>query len=98
MDVGHEVVFVDEFLRYHVDFDADVLWSVQRRVEIVVVDIGRQELGLWSGADAVEYPFHNLDGACFGARVAMVCNGVATDGDAGSIRICFGGAHFADNA
>ncbi len=98
VDVGHEVVFVNEFLRYHINFDVDVLWLVQRRVEIVVVDIGREELGLWSGTDAVEYPFHHLDGACFGDRVAIVRNGVATDRYAGSIRICFGGAHFADNA
>ena len=28
----------------------------------------------------------------------MVSNGVATDGDAGSIRVRLGGAHFADDA
>ena len=87
VDVGHKIIFFDEFLRNHVDLDADILRTVQRRVKIEVVDIRSEEFGLWSGADTVDYPFDHLNRACFSARVAKVSNGVATNGDTGSIRI-----------
>ena len=97
VDVLHKVVFVDELLRYVFDADTRVFGSVQRCSQVVVGDIGTEEFGAWSRADAVEYSFDYFDCPCFGAAVTSVCDGVATDGDAGSVGVFLANLHVTYN-
>jgi hypothetical protein len=80
----HEVVFVDELLGYVLDADTRVFGAVQWCSQIVVGDVGAEEFGARSRADAIEDPFDYLDCPCFGATITSVCDGVATDGNADS--------------
>ena len=48
-------------------------------------------------ADAVEDSFDYFDCPCFGATITKVCNGVATNGNVGSVGVFLGEFHVTDN-
>jgi hypothetical protein len=97
VDVLHEVVFVDELLGYVFDADTRVFGAVQWCSQVIVGDVGTEEFGAWSRADTVEDSFDYFDCPCFGAAITSVCDGVATDGDAGSVGVFFAKFHVTDD-
>ena len=42
-----EFIFVDDFLRYHAELDACILWAIERRVEVEVFQVGGHEPCIW---------------------------------------------------
>jgi len=97
VDVLHEVVFVDELLGYVFDADTRIFGAVQWCSQVIVGDVGAEEFGAWSRADAVEDSFDYFDCPCLGAAIAKVFDGVATNGDAGSVGVFFAKFHVTDD-
>ena len=97
VDVLHKVVLVDELLGYVFDADTRVFGAVQWCSQVIVGDVGTEEFGAWSRADTVEDSFDYFDCPCFGAAITSVCDGVATDGDAGSVGVFFAKFHVTDD-
>ena len=98
MYVPHEVVLVDEVLGYIFDSNACVFRLIEWRSQVVVGDICTEKFCFRPRAHAVENSFDDLECPCLGSTVAIVCDGVTTNGDAGSVGVLFGGAKFTDNS
>ena len=61
VDVLFEGVLVNEFLVNSVNTNADIIWAIERRLEVEVGDICCEKLCILSGADAVEDPFDKFE-------------------------------------
>ena len=79
-------------------FYSDIFWSVKGRAEVEVFYIKAGKACVWCGDDAVDEEFGQLEGASFGATVTWVADAVASNGDAGSIRVFFLWSDLADDS
>ena len=72
MYVFLEVVFFIDIMWDVAQFDADVLWSIQRVLEEEVFDVKGDKLGAFSRKDDVEEEIDEVNRSCFGAEVVRV--------------------------
>ena len=91
-----EIVFFTEFLRNVRNFDRDVFWVGHGRAKVEVLEVNRAEACTFSRQDAVEKELDQFKRCSVGANVAWETNSIATNGDAGAIRIIFIWRYFTD--
>ena len=60
IDVGIQIVFINEFAWDVSEFDPDVLRAVKRCSKVEVLDVEAGKLGTWAGGDAVDEELDNL--------------------------------------
>ena len=72
MDVVLEIVLFIETMWDVAQFDADVLWSIQRVLEVEFFDIKGEKLGAFAGKDSIEEELDEVNRSCFGAEVVRV--------------------------
>ena len=72
MNVVLEVVLFNEIMWDVSQLDADVLWSIQRGLEVEVFDVKGDKLGTFAVNDAVEEELDDANGSCFGTDVSRV--------------------------
>ena len=60
MDVGIQIVFVNEFAWDVGEFDADVLWAVKRCTQVEVLDVKAGKFGTRTGGDAIDEELDNF--------------------------------------
>ena len=72
MEVVLEVVLFNEIMWDVSQLDADVLWSIQRGLEVEVFDVKGDKLGTFAVNDAVEEELDHANGSCFGTDVSRV--------------------------
>ena len=97
MDVVLEVVFFIEIMWYVAQFHADILWSIQRGLEVEVFDVNVDKLGAFAGKDDVEEELDEVNRSCFGANVDKVGDFLPCYGDASAVRVRFLGEKRANN-
>ena len=97
MYVFLEVVFFIDIMWDVAQFDADVLWSIQRVLEEEVFDVKGDKLGAFSRKDDVEEEIDEVNRSCFGANVTRVGDVMHFYSDASAVRVCFFGAKHANN-
>ena len=81
-----KAVFIDEFLRYYVELDANVFLAVKGCAQVEISKIGRKKPCLWAQADTIDYEFDKFQQTRFGAAVTRVIDGVVSNGDACTLR------------
>ncbi len=84
-----KLILVDDFLRNYTEFDLRIFWLVERSVEVEVFEVGYHEFGPWCGEGAVDDQFDSFGGPCFGSTIPGVIYGVAANGDAVAVGVCF---------
>ncbi len=89
-----EIVFFNELCRYVQDLDADVFWVRHGSVEVEVLQVDQAKLCPFLRQDTVEKKFDQFKQSRVGADVTWEANAIATNGDAGAIRIIFIRTHF----
>ena len=97
MDVVLEVVFFNEIMWDVPQIDADVLWSIQRGLEVEVFDVKGDKLGAFAGKDAVEEDLDEVNGSCFGADVYGVGDDLPCYVDVSAVMVRFFGEKIANN-
>ncbi len=78
--------------------DSRILWSIKGSVEVEVGEVRCHILGPQRGVGAVDNQLDRFEGPCLGTTITGVVDGIATNGDAGLVRICFCWTYLADNA
>ena len=66
--------------------------------QVEILEINRQELGIWRGHNTVDQDFGGSKVGCLGADVEWVFNLVPTDGPANAVRIDLFGPHGGNDA
>jgi hypothetical protein len=97
-DELREVVLIDELLWDGWDFDSDVFGAIERGAKVEVLDVEAGKVCVGRRNDAVEEEFGELEGTGFGTTVARVANAIATNGDAGAIRVILLGTNFTNHS
>ena len=69
--------------------DADILWSIQRGLEVDVFDVKGDKFGAFAGKYAVEEELDEVNGRCFGSDVAGVGSVLPCYGDVSAVRVRF---------
>ena len=70
MNIFHEVVFFDEFFGDVAHFDADILGSVQRCLEVENFNVKSDKLGAFTGKDAIEQNLDEVEVSGLGSDVS----------------------------
>ena len=91
------VVFVDEVLWDVGELDLRILRVVELCREVVVRDVVSDELRPFSGDDAVEEEFAEVEGSGFSSGITCVYAVMAHDGDMSAVSVVLFGAEFANN-
>ena len=86
-----------EFVGDVAEFDSDILWAVERGVEVEVADVEGGKIVSGTRYDAVEDKFGKFKGSSWGANISRKANGVDTDGDARAVGILLFGADFSNH-
>ena len=98
MGILLKLILVNDFLRNNAEFDLRILWWIKGSFEVEAGEVGCHVFGLCCGEGAVSNQLDSFKGPCFGSTIAGVDDGVATNGDAGLVGICFCWTHLTDNA
>ena len=80
-----EFILVDDFLKDDAELDSRILWLIKGSVEVEVSEVSCHEFGPWCGEGAVDNQLDSFKGPRFCSTIAGVVDGVATNGDAGSV-------------
>ena len=72
MNRFHEVVFLDELFGDVAQFDADILRSVQRCLEVKFVNVKSDKLGSFTGKDDVGQELDKVEGSGLCSDVAGI--------------------------
>jgi hypothetical protein len=82
----------------YAELDLRILWSIKGSIEVEVGEVRYHILGPWRGEGAVDNQLDHFEGPRLGTTITGVVDSIATDGDAGSVRICFCWMYLADDA
>jgi hypothetical protein len=82
-----ELVLVNEFSGDVRKLDVDVLWPVERGVEIEVLKVHGAKPSIALGEKTVDEQFDKFNQACGVTYISRICNVVATNGDACTVGI-----------
>ncbi len=93
-----ELILIDDFLGNYAELDSRILWSIKGSVEVEVGQVHCHIPAPRLGEGAVDNQLDRFEGPRLGTTITGVVDGIATDGDAGSVRICFCWTYLADNA
>ncbi len=98
MGILLEFILIDDFLGNYAELDSRILWSIKGSVEVEVGEVRCHIPGPRHGEGAVDNQLDRFEGPRLGTTITSVVDGIATDGDAGSVRICFCWTYLADDA
>ena len=87
MNIFHEVVFFDEFFGDVAHFDADILGSVQRCLEVENFNVKSGKLGAFTRKDAVDQELYEVEGSGICSNDAWISDVFACNSDASAIGI-----------
>ena len=97
MNRFHDVVSFVEFFGYVVQFDADILGSVQRCLEVEMCNVKSDKLGTFTGKDAVDQDLDEFEGSGLGSNVSRISDVLSCDSDVSAIGIRLLGAKSTNN-
>jgi hypothetical protein len=80
-------ILIDDFLGNYTELDSRILWLIKGSVEVEVGEVRCHIPGPRRGEGAVDNQLDHFEGPCLGTTITGVVDGIATDGDAGSVRI-----------
>jgi hypothetical protein len=84
-----KLVFLNEFRWDVCDFDADVLGIGHWGIKVEVLEVNGAEARAFVRENTVEQQLEEFKGRGVGAYIPRVTDAIASDGDAGTIRIVF---------
>jgi hypothetical protein len=90
----YKLVFLHEFSGDIRDFDADVLMVGHWGIEVEVVEVDGAEVRAFGREHTVEKQLEGFKGSSVGTNISWVTDAIATNCDAGMIRIVFIRTHF----
>ncbi len=93
-----EFILINDFLGNYAELDSHILWLIKGSVEVEVGEVSCHILGPRRGEGAVDNQLDRFKGPRLGTTITGVVDDIATDGDAGSVRIYFYWTYLADNA
>jgi hypothetical protein len=98
VDLGHQVVFFDDFGGNEIDGNTHVFGILHGGVEVEILDVGEAHAGVFIGDDGVGQALESgeIGGGSTGA--AGIIDEVATNGEAGTFLLSFLGAFRANKA
>jgi hypothetical protein len=77
------------------DFDVGIFWVGHMGIKVEVLEVNGAEASPFPRQNTVEKELGKFKRPCVGAAVTWVAYAIATNGDAGAIRIVFLGSNFA---
>jgi hypothetical protein len=89
-----KLVFLNEFHGDVCDFDANILRVRHWGIEVEVLEVNGAEARAFARENTVEEQLEEFKGRGVGADIPRETDAIATDGDAGTIRIVFIRWHF----
>ncbi len=98
MGILLKFILIDDFLGNYAELDSRILRSIEGSVEVEVGEVRCHIPGPQRGEGAVDNQLDRFEGPRLGTTITSVVDGIATNGDAGLVRICFCWTYLADNA
>ncbi len=87
-------VLLNEFCRNVCDLNVDIFRVRHRSIEVEILEVDGAETCTWARKQAVEKKLDEFKGCIVGSHVTLEADAIATNGDAGAIRIILFQPHF----
>ena len=90
-------MFFNELFENVAQFDADILGSVQRCVEVEIVNVKSDTLGAFMGKEDVDQKLDEVEGSSLGSDIAGIIDVLSCNSDASAIGIRLLGTKITNN-